>query len=394
MSVEDTKPEVAPRTLRPADRPAPDRPAPDRPQPSGKDRRPSAVRALSHAMILAFLRDKILIFFTIVLPLLALPVFALLYGDDSPTRAKVAQIGAVELLDSLDDAERAELDETLTVTRVKDESKALSDVRKGTYDALIRQGTGNTLVLRYSTADPTKASLVRTNVDSLVRQAGLDAVDAPAAYSLKSTEVASEAAEPIEYLTPGLLGWGVATGAVFNTALSLVSLRQRKVLRRMRLAPISAATIMASRIAITLLTALAQTALFLLVASLPWFGLRLTEAWWLIVPLVLCATLAFMSVGVLVGSFAKNEEAANGLAQLLVLPMSLMSGAFFPLDNAPDWFKTIGHVMPMQYLVDGSETVLSQGGGLLDVLPTMGGMLLFGAVLGVIAWRFFAWGDD
>jgi ABC-2 type transport system permease protein len=38
--------------------------------------------------------------------------------------------------------------------------------------------------------------------------------------------------------------------------------------------------------------------------------------------------------------------------------------------------------------------VLSQGGGLLDVLPTMGGMLFFAAVLGLIAWRFFAWGDD
>jgi ABC-2 type transport system permease protein len=345
-------------------------------------------------MILTFFRDKALIFFTIVLPLLALPVFAVVHGGDSTVRAKVAQIGDIGLLDSLDDAERAEVDGTLTITKLTDESTALADVKKGDYDALIEQGPGNTLVLRYSTADPTIASIVRTNVNSLVQQANLDDAGEPATYSLQSSEVESEKPDPIEYLTPGLLGWGVATGAVFNTALALVSLRRRQVLRRMRLAPISAATIMASRIAITMIIALAQTALFVLVASLPWFGLTLTGDWWLVVPLVLCATLAFMSVGVLVGSYAKNEESANGLAQLLVLPMSLMSGAFFPLDNAPDWLQTIGHVMPLQYLVEGSETVLSQGGGLLDVLPTMGGMLFFAAVLGLIAWRFFAWGDD
>jgi ABC-2 type transport system permease protein len=49
--------------------------------------------------------------------------------------------------------------------------------------------------------------------------------------------------------------------------------------------------------------------------------------------------------------------------------------------------------MPLRYLVTGSESVLSRGGGVMDVLPTMGGMLLFGAVITAIAWRFFSWDD-
>jgi ABC-2 type transport system permease protein len=50
-------------------------------------------------------------------------------------------------------------------------------------------------------------------------------------------------------------------------------------------------------------------------------------------------------------------------------------------------------VLPLRYLVTSSQSVLSRGGGLMDALPSMGGLLLFSAVLCAIAWRFFSWDD-
>jgi len=149
----------------------------------------------------------------------------------------------------------------------------------------------------------------------------------------------------------------------------------------------------AARISMTLAIALTQTALFLLVATLPYFGLQLTGNWWLIVPLVMCGTLSLMSLGLLIGSTTKTEESAGGLAQLLVLPMSFLSGSFFSLDSAPDWVQVVSYAMPLRYLVTGSEAVLSRGGGLVDVLPTMGGMLAFTAVVTALTLRFFKWND-
>ena len=55
------------------------------------------------------------------------------------------------------------------------------------------------------------------------------------------------------------------------------------------------------------------------------------------IPLIVVGTLAFLSIGLLAGSFAKTPEAAGAIANLIVLPMAFLSGAFFPLDGAPGW---------------------------------------------------------
>lgn len=180
---------------------------------------------------------------------------------------------------------------------------------------------------------------------------------------------------------------------MFGAALTLVGWRQKKVLRRLRLAPVSAGSVIASRVAVSVLTALVQTAVFLVVATTPFFGLKLTGDWWLIVPLVVCATVAFMSIGLLAGSVAKTEEAANGISQIIVLPMSFLSGSFFPTDGMPGWLEAISQALPLRHLVTASQSVLSRGGGVMDALPTMGGLLLFAAVMTGISWKLFRWED-
>ena len=57
-------------------------------------------------------------------------------------------------------------------------------------------------------------------------------------------------------------------------------------------------------------------------------GLKLTAYWWMAIPVVICGTLAFMSIGLLVGALAKTQEAATALVNLIVLPMAFLGGAF------------------------------------------------------------------
>ncbi|MGW2748743.1 ABC transporter permease [Streptomyces sp. NPDC001450] len=359
---------------------------------SAGDERLSPVRELSRAMILSVLRDKGTIFFLLIFPILFLLLFGTLFKSTGTSHIKVAQVGDVRVLDSLTKDQRGQLSKAATISKVSSESAALEKVRKGDYDALVEQN-GGTVVLRYSAADPVKGASARATLNAVLEQANLAATGRPATYTLKAGQVEDRSVKPIQYLTPGLMGWAIASSAVFSTSLTLVTLRRKKILQRMRLSPIRAWEVVAARISMTLLMALTQTALFLLVATLPYFGLQLTGDWWLIVPLVMCGTLSLMSLGLLIGSVTKTEESAGGLAQLLVLPMSFLSGSFFSLDNAPDWVKGISYLMPLRYLVKGSEAVLSRGGGVMEALPTMGGMLAFTAVVTALTLRFFKWND-
>jgi ABC-2 type transport system permease protein len=63
--------------------------------------------------------------------------------------------------------------------------------------------------------------------------------------------------------------------------------------------------------------------------------LQLSDQWWLSIPLLLVGTLAFLSIGLLVGAVAKTEEAAGATANFVVLPMVFLSGSFSPSPSCP-----------------------------------------------------------
>ena len=148
--------------------------------------------------------------------------------------------------------------------------------------------------------------------------------------------------------------------------------RHNKLLRRLRLAPVSTGSVVLARVGVSLLVALVQMALFLLIATTPYFGLKLTPGWWMAIPVLICGTLAFMSIGLLVGSFAKTQQAATAIANLIILPMAFLGGAFIPLDFAPPWLRDASYVMPLRYLVTGMQDVMARGEGPGAALPAIG----------------------
>lgn len=359
-------------------------------------RRTRAFASLSLAMTRGLLRDRAAVFFTLLFPLMFLLLFGALFKDDSSEPAHLVQVGDVKMLDSLPEGERAGLREVLEITKTDGSraarDEALEKLRKGDTDAVVHQGDGpGALVLRFSAADQVRSATIRGVLDSVVQHANQRATGQPPAYRLTAGRVEDESTKPIQFLTPGLLGWAVAMSGVFGSAFNLVSWRRKRLLRRLWLAPVGAGSVIGARVGVTLATAMVQTALFLGVAVTPYYGLRLSGSWWLCVPLVLCGTLAFLSFGLLVGSFAKTEESANGLSQIVILPMAFLSGSFFPLEAAPQWVRTVSEFLPLKHLATAMQDVLSRGEGWGAALPVMGGLLAFAAVMTLIASRLFRW---
>jgi len=347
--------------------------------------------SLSRAMFLGFVRDRAALIFSILLPVLFLVFFGSIYKSTSAPKISLIEVGRVQLLRQ---AERADpgLRRVLTITPGDSLSAALAAVRKGSKDAAVME-RGDRLVVRYSIADPTKAGLVNSVLGSIVQAANQAASGRPPTFALAASQVEDKSLKPIQYVTPGLLGWALASGAAFGAALTLVGWRQNKLLRRLRLAPVSTRSIVAARIGISVAIGLIQLAVFLGIATLPYFGLKLTAAWWMAIPLVICGILAFMSIGLLVGAVAKTQQAATSIANLVILPMAFLGGAFIPLDFAPAWIRQASYVMPLRYLVTGMQDVMARGEGPASALPAIGILLGFTAVVGAIAVRVFRWDD-
>ncbi|MFD7510803.1 ABC transporter permease [Streptomyces sp. NPDC059853] len=345
---------------------------------------------LSRTMVLGLVRDRTAVFFMLIFPLMFLLLFGALFQDTSVSRSPIAQVGDVELLEELPAEYRADLDEVVELRRAADLDEALKQVRDGDVAGAIWQD-GTTIEVRYSEADGVRAGTVRSVVQTLVESANLAATGQPPTYTIAMDTVEDDSVKPIQFLAPGLLGWAVAMGGAFLSALTLVSMRKTRLLRRLWLAPVRPWAVVAGRVGVTLGLAVVQTALFLGVAVIPFYGLQLSGAWWLSIPLVLCGSLAFMSIGLIIGAVAKTEEAANGILQVTIMPMAFLSGSFFPTDAMPSWLTPIAQVLPLKHLNEALMAVLSRDDGWGTALPVMGGLLLFTAVCTAIAAKLFRW---
>jgi ABC-2 type transport system permease protein len=344
--------------------------------------------SLSRAMFLGFVRDRGAMIFTILIPVLFLVLLGSIYKSSSTPHLTVVEVGKVSLLDQA--AGHGQLNQILKITKSRDLAAAVSDVRQGNDDAVVQQ-QGNALVVRYSIADQVTAGVVSAVFSSLVQQANQQATGRPAAFRLAARPVEDTSLKPIQYLAPGLLGWAIASGATFGAAITLVGWRENKLLRRLRLAPASAASIVGARIAVSLVIALVQLAVFLAIATTPYFGLKLTAWWWMAIPVVACGTLAFLSIGLLIGAVAKTQQAATSIANLVILPMAFLGGAFVPLNFAPRWLQDVSYAMPLRYLVLGTQNVMARGDGPASALPAIGLLLGIAAVLTIISARVFRW---
>ena len=350
----------------------------------------SGFRSLTRAMMLGFRRDRAALFFTIALPLFFLLLIGGLFAKQSTPRSSVLEIGSVPIVDTMPAGVREGFTKSMKITKVSDRDAALEKVKKGDYDAALEQ-SGGQVVIHVSAADQVKSGAAEGQIDGLVQAANQAASGKPPTYRLQAEQVEDKSLKPIQYVTPGLLGWALASAGMFGASTTLVTWRTKGLLRRLRLSPVPIRTVFAARVVVSLGIALVQTALFIGVATTPFFGLKLSHYWWMAIPMVLSGVLAFLSIGMLIGARAKTQESAQGVAQMIVLPMAFLAGSFFPIDDAPRWLRIVTEIFPLRHLNDGMLKVMARGGDPASVLPQIGILLAFALVAAIIAARVFRW---
>ena len=339
--------------------------------------------SLSRAMFKGLLADKTALFFYFLFPLMFLVLFGLLLGSPGAGKVTVGVAGKGPLIEALPS-------EVISLQRFDSFDDAVAAVRDGDIPAAVHQD-GDVIELRYSATDQVSAGTVQGIVQSVVGRANLELAGVPPRFTVDSAQVEDESFEPIQYLTSGLLAWAVAMSAAFGAAMNLVTWRRNEVLRRLRMSPVSPAAVVGARIGVSLVVAVAQAAVFIAVAVTPAFGLQLRGSWWLALPLLIAGTLAFLAVGLLIGSIARTEEAASAAVNLIVLPMAFLSGVFFPIDDMPGWVQGVASFMPMRHLSTGLLDVLVRDATVGAILVPLAVLLGFAAVVTLVATRVFTW---
>lgn len=343
-----------------------------------------AYLSLFKALGRGWLRDRSQIFFTILLPLMFMVLLASVFGSGDTAASRVVAVGDVPVLEGADPDDFA-------VTAASDLDAALAMLRDGDADAAVVQD-GTSVRIYPSATNSTSGAIATGNLSAMIDDMNVEVLSAAAPGEPVLTTEVEEAdggtLKPIQYLAPGILAWGVAIAGVFGAAGTIVDWKRDKLLRRLRLTPASVRTFLGAKISVNLVVAVGQTAVFLAVAALG-FGLQLSAWTWFAVPLVLLGTLAFLAIGVVIGGIAQTSPAAAGLSNLVTMPMAFVSGAFYPIALSPEWVQALSYLSPMRYLNEALQSVVVYGEPPSAVLPQIGFLAAFAALIALISWKTF-----
>ena len=269
-------------------------------------------------------------------------------------------VGDVAFIDEMPKDQRAAFEETFDITRTTDLDDAIAQVKKGDADVAVEM-KGDTLVAHYTQTDQVKAAVTQGVLKAFVDGTNVALSGKPPTYQLEAVQVEDDSLKTIQYVTPGLLGWAVAMSASFGAAATLNGWRNSKLLRRLQLSPVPTSTLVGARVAVTVGDRAHARWRSSSGLGAAFFGLKLTGAWLASIPLLIVGTLCFMAIGLLSGAVAKTTEGAVNMANFIVLPMSFLSGSFFPLDVTPQWLQNLAHVLPLFWLNDGMLDVMVRG---------------------------------
>jgi ABC-2 type transport system permease protein len=264
---------------------------------------------------------------------------------------------------------------------------------------LFSDNTGGTpndspLSITYSTANPQESGTLRALVNGIVDKSNLKAarVTTPT-YSIQERKIEGRQARYIDFALPGQIGFSLLSTAIFGTVFGLIYLKKAGVLKRMFATPTQALTILLAQGTSRLIVALLQTMLILVIGVLV-FKFYLPHGFITLLELMALSTIgliAFLGFGYFFAGLANDENSAGPLVNLVTLPQFLLSGTFFSTDSLPGWLQPIANNLPLSYFNMAIRKVTTEGGSLADTTPYVIGLLVWGAVMYILAAKTFKW---
>lgn len=164
--------------------------------------------------------------------------------------------------------------------------------------------------------------------------------------------------------------------------------RQQGTLRRLLTTPSSKATFLFGTIFGQVVMGLVQ--MLLLVG----FGILVMKLNWGREPLalfviLLTSALAAAAFGTTMGTFIKTEGQAGGLSTMFGMVFALLGGCWYPLELFPPAVQNAVKILPTTWAMQGMLDLVLRGGGLQDILPEAGVLLIFALIFfSVGVWRF------
>lgn len=229
-------------------------------------------------------------------------------------------------------------------------------------------------------------NIIKEIIGSINRQI----TKSPEIVTIKNDVYNSQNLGYIDFLLPGLLAMSIMQAGIIGIANVVTTQRERGVLKRLLATPMKPANYFGGQLIGRVGTSLVQMIIMLMMGVFV-FGAHIIGNIWLALLILLFGATIFLTIGLAVASVAPNAESVGPVVSIFTLPMLLLGGVFFPIEQMPSYLQTIAKFLPLTYLTDAVRGVMNQG----YTLGMVGHDLLILSVWAVAAFlvvvKFFKW---
>jgi len=194
----------------------------------------------------------------------------------------------------------------------------------------------------------------------------------------------------IDFLLPGILAMSIMQSGVFGVAFGFVILKKRGILRRLLATPMNTSDFIFAQVTTRLLVLMTQV-LIMVGAGVLFFHLHFIGSLLNMIIVGMLGGIVFLSIGFALSGISKSEDQVAPLANLITLPMLMLSGVFFSRSNLPGFAHAITNFFPLTYLADGLRSIAIEGATLSDVIPQLIGLAVWIVITLFIAIKAFRW---
>ena len=265
------------------------------------------------------------------------------------------------------------------------------------FSASILSGEQGTLIIVTDQSNPQISATIQAVLSGVFDQMGtqlaLDRVRPLNATNplavVKPYNVQTEGVVPgnpsyFDFIAPGIMAMTVMMSVMTGLPVAISQEKEVGTLDGMMVAPIN-------RLSIILGKTLGQTArgliqgAIILALAVGLFGVTIHGSILLVFGLLLLGVFSFVGLGIVITSFAKDQETATMLMMTLMFPMMFLSGVFFPIQQMPWYMQYISRVLPLTYASQALRKVMVLGAGIPAISTELTILIVFGVVMTAIA---------